>query len=81
MQPESPKPTASDIIAKAIMSGVLSGEGLSVTSDTTRTKKKRKKQPRIFSQHDGIPMTVSALNKVTPKKSLSADMNTRKPFR
>lgn len=82
IQPEDPKPTPSSIIARAIVSGVLSGEGLDIdTQPQIHTKKKRKKAPRIFSQHKGIPMTISAKNKVVPKKLSASDSNARRPFR
>ena len=84
MQPEDPQPTASEVIAKAITSGVLSGEGLAASPSTNSPqskKKKRKKAQRIFSQYTGIPMTISAQNKITPKKTPPRDLNSRGPFR
>ena len=84
MQPEDPKPSAGEVIAKAIASGVLSNEGLGVgtsPSSTHTPKKKRKKTSRVFSQHNGIPMTISAQNKVTPKKIVNRDANSPRPFR
>ena len=84
MQPEDPQPTASEVIAKAITSGVLSGEGLAASPSTNSPqskKKKRKKAQRIFSQYTGIPMTISAQNKITPKKTPPRDLNSRRPFR
>ena len=82
-QPEDPKPTAGEVIAKAVASGVLSREGLSVGAppDSARTKKKRKKLLRVFSRHVGIPMTITAQNKVTPKKIMTQDANSPRPFR
>ena len=79
LQPEEPSPSPADVIARAVASGVLSGEGIGLQKQI-KTKRK-KKAPRIFSQHKGIPMTISAQKKVVSKKLLPQDLNTRRPFR
>ena len=72
------QPAASDVIAQAILRGVLSADGINEYSLLQQQgKKKRKTKKRIFSQHEGIPMTFAAQQKVVHKKYGSLD---RKPF-
>lgn len=73
-QPAKPLPTPSEVIARAIAGGILSGEGLSHVE-----KKKKKKGKKVFSSSEGIPMTIAAQKKVVQKKP--PEVPVRKPFR
>ena len=74
-QPAKPLPTPSEVIARAIAGGILSGEGLS----HVEKKKKKKKGKKVFSSSEGIPMTIAAQKKVVQKKP--PEVPIRKPFR
>ena len=72
------QPAASDVIAQAILRGVLSADGINEYSLVQPPKRKKKAKKRIFSQHDGIPMTFAAQQKVVHKKYGSLERS--KPF-
>ena len=66
MQPEKPSPSAKDVIARAIARGILPGEPINAQKQIRRKKKVK----RVFSQHEGIPLTIAARQKVVKKKQL-----------
>ena len=85
MQPESvvPKPLARDVIARAVANGLLDlggdlAEDINVQKQI-KAKPSKKKLKRIFSQHEGIPMTIAAQQKV--KKKVACTQDNKRPFR
>ena len=93
LQPPKPPPAASDIIARAINLGIINSEGLSnieaQDQSTTKTSKRSKHHKslmptmgmgRATSYHAGIPMTISAQQKVKSKKKRPTFYNS-KPFK
>ena len=74
------------MIAEAIKKGILNPNGIDgmeyipCANSSTKLKKKSSKK-RIFSQHEGIPMTFSAKQKVIQKKKEVIDFNKKpRPF-
>jgi hypothetical protein len=69
--PPKPSAAASDVIAQAILKGVLTADDVlssEYSTQSAQSKKKRKMKKRLFSQHEGIPMTFAAQQKVVQKK-------------
>ena len=81
LQSEHRGPSANDVIANAIAKGILNGEGISVGKHIKKPKgatKKKCKKVKVFSQYDGIPMTIAAKQKVVKKKPFHE--SPKKPF-
>ena len=66
------------MIKQAIAKGILDGAGISTQTHISKLKKKSSKSKRIFTHHDGIPMTIAAQKKVVKKKEQT---NPKKVFR
>lgn len=80
VQPPKIPLTASEVISNAIGAGILSGEGLSYESKATKHKKKKHTPKKVFSQHEGIPLTISAQMKVKRRVKSSTSCNKPRPF-
>ena len=81
LQSENRGPSANDVIANAIAKGILNGEGINVGKQIKKPKgatKKKCKKVKVFSQSDGIPMTIAAKQKVVKKKQFYE--SPKKPF-
>lgn len=79
LQPAKPAPLPKEVIAGAIARGILQANGILEQQQIKRPRKAKKPHQKIFSHHDGIPMTFAAQQKIVQKKQHK--QSPARPFR